>query len=436
MESKSSPIVLENGLDLRQVLTTGSLLHINQDHNDTENEELERNDNNPVDFLGAPMKNFEEFEKILIPIDKIGYVKKKVLEEGGGQLPNKEYTVSVAFSGYWENESVPFDVKTIQKPMIVNLKDNGLLPGLEIAIKSMLVGEKSVFLFAYQVMYGEMGIPPRIKPKAKCVFYIKLVKSILTPKEGPIDFSEPNMFQRIYKEVTMLYSSGLTLYKTNNFSAAIQLFKKSVEMLHKCRLADETEESIQEKMLIKLYINLAICYNKTKQPLRACISCNELNRLNSLWNNEKALFQNAKALRMIGQFDYAEKRLKRAMKLHPDNEDMRNEMMLLTKTRNICNQNKLIMTKSSSPHMLLISDEFKHEVDTLIKNFKENDNLSKLTLPEGLNSTESAYIKEACIRENLFFNKINKSESRGFDKDNYALDKDNESLLTDDTDSV
>lgn len=52
------------------------------------------------------------------------------------------------------------------------------------AIKSMLVGETSVFLLSYKVMYGDLGVPPRIKPKADCVVYIKLIKSILTPKDG------------------------------------------------------------------------------------------------------------------------------------------------------------------------------------------------------------------------------------------------------------
>lgn len=66
----------------------------------------------------------------------------------------------------------------------VDLKENGLLPGLQTAIKSMLVGETALFLISYQVMYGELGVPPRIKPKADCVFYIKVVKSILTPKQG------------------------------------------------------------------------------------------------------------------------------------------------------------------------------------------------------------------------------------------------------------
>lgn len=67
---------------------------------------------------------------------------------------------------------------------VVNLKENGLLPGFQIAIQSMLVGELSLFLFSYEVMYGEMGIPPRIKPKANCVFYIKLIKSVITSQKG------------------------------------------------------------------------------------------------------------------------------------------------------------------------------------------------------------------------------------------------------------
>lgn len=67
---------------------------------------------------------------------------------------------------------------------IVDLSDSGLLPGLQIAVESMLVGELSVFLLSSELMYGELGIAPRIKPKADCVFYVKLMKSIITPTEG------------------------------------------------------------------------------------------------------------------------------------------------------------------------------------------------------------------------------------------------------------
>lgn len=66
----------------------------------------------------------------------------------------------------------------------VDLRNNGILPGLEMAIKTMLVGELSLFILSHEVMYGEMGIPPRIKPASLCAFYIKLLRSVLTPKQG------------------------------------------------------------------------------------------------------------------------------------------------------------------------------------------------------------------------------------------------------------
>lgn len=222
----------------------------------------------------------------------------------------------------------------------------------------------------------------------------------------PIDFSEPNTFQRVHHEVKLLLSSGVTLHKSHNYPAAIQLFKKGVHMLHKCRLADEEEEKIQEKLLIKMYTNLAVCYNKTKQPLKACTACNELRRLNSLWNNAKVLFVSAKALRMIGQFDIAEKRLKAALKLKPGKDEILAELELLKKSQEMCNRTKLVQKVAIA--RVDISEDFKKEVDILIKNFKEDNDLHTLSMPSGLNSSEVAYIKETCIRENLFFNKVKK----------------------------
>ncbi|KAJ8726174.1 hypothetical protein PYW07_000872 [Mythimna separata] len=408
MSSKTMSFMLENGLNLREVVTTGSILHINQDYDESDLKLDEKNDDialNKIDILGQPVPNFAGLAEKLVAIDDTGFVKKKIIEEGGGLPLHEGCTVSIAFSGYWENEQEPFDVVRLKKPMEVDLKENGLLPGLQMAVKSMLVGEIAVFLLSYKVMYGEMGVPPRIKPKADCVFYIKVTKTILTPKEGKINFSEPNMFERVNHEVKLLYSSGSTLYNTKNYVAAIQCFKKAVNMLHRCRLANEEEEATQEKLLIKLYINLVVCYNKVNKPLLACSACNELNRLRSLWNNPKALFQNAKALRIIGGYDEAQKRLKRAMKLKPDNEEMEAEYKLLMKTWAASRETKQNAETVKEAAIGLISEKFKREVDDLVKNFKMNDDEDQLIIPSYFNSHEIAYFKEVCVRENLFFTK-------------------------------
>lgn len=64
------------------------------------------------------MPSFEELEESLTPIDDQSFVKKKILENGGGTVLDENCTVTFAYSGYWENEKEPFDVTTIQKPMV------------------------------------------------------------------------------------------------------------------------------------------------------------------------------------------------------------------------------------------------------------------------------------------------------------------------------
>lgn len=214
------------------------------------------------------------------------------------------------------------------------------------------------------------------------------------------------MYGRVEKEVKNLYAAGSLLYQSNNFLQAANVFRKAIWMLHKCRLADETEQIKQEKWLKKLYFNSAICYNKAKLPLKACVACNELNILKNLWNNSKALFQNAKALRMIGQYDTAQKRLERAKILCSDShyEEIVAELELLKKTKEACNQQKLIGIKLIEKHV--VGEDFKKEVDTLINNFKQNPNLCQLVLPAGLGTPEIKYFREACIRENLFMKTV------------------------------
>lgn len=227
-------------------------------------------------------------------------------------------------------------------------------------------------------------------------------------------------------EVKLLYTHGTMLYKTNNYYAAIHKFSKAVNMLHKCRLANEDEEKVQEMFLKKLYLNLAICYNEAKQPLKACIACNELNRLDSLWNNGKALFQNAKALRMIGDYDGAEKKLKTAMNLC-SNDSIVAESELLNKLKESCNQKRIMSNRILHNKSKIVSDNFKADVDDLIQKFKQNMELCKFTLPGDLNDIEKEYIKEACARENLHFTEYN---------NNCLLDKSMENVSKDELEQL
>lgn len=71
-----------------------------------------------IDVLGRPVPNFAGLAEKLVATDDTGFVKKKIIEEGGGLPLHEDCTVSIVFSGYWENEQEPFAVVPVKKPMV------------------------------------------------------------------------------------------------------------------------------------------------------------------------------------------------------------------------------------------------------------------------------------------------------------------------------
>lgn len=105
----------------REVTTTGSILDISQDfddENDLNLEEVNADQVLNVNVLGQPVRNFAGLAEKLMAIDDTGFVKKKIIEEGGGLPLHEGCTVSIAFSGYWENVQEPFDAVPLKRPMV------------------------------------------------------------------------------------------------------------------------------------------------------------------------------------------------------------------------------------------------------------------------------------------------------------------------------
>lgn len=101
------------------MLTTGSVIQINEDYENADhNLDLETSKTKLVDFIGEPVMSFQELENNLCDVDPAGFVKKKILEEGGGFPLVKTNTVYIAFSGYWEKDLEPFDIRKSDKPLV------------------------------------------------------------------------------------------------------------------------------------------------------------------------------------------------------------------------------------------------------------------------------------------------------------------------------
>lgn len=71
-----------------------------------------------VDFIGHPVTCVKSFVDKMTALDPEAFVKKKIIEEGGGKELHDGCTVTIAYSGYFEKDSEPFDVRSLQKPLV------------------------------------------------------------------------------------------------------------------------------------------------------------------------------------------------------------------------------------------------------------------------------------------------------------------------------
>ena len=68
---------------------------------------------------------------------------------------------------------------------------------------------------------------------------------------------------------------------------------------------NENEEQERDEILVKLLIDITICYNQLKWPKKACLACNRAYRLIRTRSKfpAKLLYQNAKALLEIEDYE-------------------------------------------------------------------------------------------------------------------------------------
>jgi tetratricopeptide (TPR) repeat protein len=254
-------------------------------------------------------------------LDKVNdQVYKKVRNEGIGEILSLEkFKIVYEYSLFRKTEQEPFDSNEICSRLgVVQIQNEKLatpLPGILEAISTMKYREESIFLLSHQVMYGPLGILNRVPPKCDIVARIRIYK--LFDCEGNEVKFERTCFEKTMLSVGKGCSNARRQFRARNYDAAIKIYKKNIEILEKTHLADEREESEMKEFLAKMYLEQALCHNKIKQPQKACIAIRELEKLQSIKQNAKALFAKGRALMLLKDYKPARKLYTSALKLEP-----------------------------------------------------------------------------------------------------------------------
>lgn len=412
---------LKQPLDIGEVLSDGAEFQVDKEFlSDNYGEELyfdgdyssgDEDEENSTQQVTPWNGSFDELRKEMQPISQLIY--KRITKEGVGKWQSSNIRVTIEYNAFNEHALTPFDSSKLRKvPCRFILGGGDVLPGLDQAVQTMLAGEEAEFIISYKLLYGEVGCPPRIKPKADGLFVIKLIGFVELETNAAIaiepDCKERRSYATAKETVAEMRKVAKESYQRDMVPNAIEKYKAAVNILHKCQLKDEAEQKEQEETLILLYTSLAVCYNRRQQPKAACNMVNEIRRLCDINQNAKVLYQEGKALLKLGEFERARICLKRAEKLLPGDENIAASLKSLNiSTEKYRQEEKSIWARAmgmATKKQEQSVDELKRFTDSVrgaINMFIKDAISTTLPLPEHLTEQEIKILHELADRKSV-----------------------------------
>ncbi|CAM0142783.1 FK506-binding protein 2A [Umbelopsis sp. WA50703] len=93
---------------------------------------------------------------------------------------SKGADVTLHYRAWRWNDEEPFESTYEGEPMKFTTDSKKVIPGLEMGIEKMCVGEVRRLLIPSDLAYGELGIPGLIEPNTNLVYEVELIKSMTT----------------------------------------------------------------------------------------------------------------------------------------------------------------------------------------------------------------------------------------------------------------
>ncbi|EEZ99629.2 inactive peptidyl-prolyl cis-trans isomerase shutdown [Tribolium castaneum] len=284
---------------------------------------------------------FEIIARKMCNLTPNGKIKKRVIREGNGEKPQEFAKVKINYNAYLEYEESPFDSTYVRnKPLNFTIGNGKVLPGLDFAVQSMTVNEKSQFLIDPEYAYGRSCLIGRVPPNATVLFEIELISVVncgaaVTYETLPEELQ--SSFTEIHKYCVALCERGKKSFKDRDYKHAIKNYNTAATKLEKTVLGGKDEIELQRELLLKLYTNLLICYARSGEPRKGCFNAKKVYDLTE--DGElmkipiKVYFNHAKCLRILSDYDKAKEVLDKAYKAEPKNPEIANEMLNLSRDR-------------------------------------------------------------------------------------------------------
>lgn len=283
-----------------------------------------------------------------------GKIKKRIIREGNGENPEEYATVKIHYNAYLEYEDHPFDSTYVRnRPLKFCLNNGKVLAGLDFAVQSMILNEKSQFLIHPDYAYGKFNYIGPVPSNSIVLFEIELIDIIncgaaVTFEKLPED--EQCTYSAVSNYCNALCERGKRSFIAHQLKNAIKDYNTAVAKLEKCITRGKDEIKGRRELLLRLYTNLLICYTRAAEPNKGCLNAKKIYDLTE--NGEKmnipakVYFNHAKCLRILSEYDKAKEVLDKAYKMEPKNPEIANEILNLDKDKIEIEQKRKKMAKA------------------------------------------------------------------------------------------
>lgn len=182
-------------------------------------------------------------------------IKKLIQKNGNGIKPSLNKEVLIKYIAKYNDKIYDDSSNTIYR---FTIGKNEVIKGLEIAVLSMNIGEKSNFIIQPNYAYLNNNISSIIPKDAVIYLEIELIKIM----EGQKDLRDMDYPEKIAR-AKQIKEKGSNKYKQNDFLYAKYFYEKAIKYLDNLDINDDEQED-GINLLCSILSNLCNCFNKLK----------------------------------------------------------------------------------------------------------------------------------------------------------------------------
>ncbi|MCL7041386.1 hypothetical protein MKW94_030509 [Papaver nudicaule] len=255
--------------------------------------------------------------KRVITVAEDKTVIKKILREGGGfDHPNEGSVVKVKYICKWEDGTVIESKGSDDDPYEFICFEDHIPEGLLRAIVTMRKGEKSLVIICpeYKTDIVASGTDPTNKT---LLFDVELLDFTKEKPHWKIETAEKLEACEKKKD------EGNKLFKAGKFWCSSMKYEKAVKCVEFDHSFTDEEKARANGLRISCHLNNAACKLKLRDYVEASKCCTKVLELDPV--NVKALYRRSQSYLETCDLDKAETDIKRALSIHPNNREVKQE---------------------------------------------------------------------------------------------------------------